>query len=438
MSPWAWSFSSGRALSLRGALVFIALGFSRSVWSEEPAVRIQDADPTGAYPVGGLVGWTLTGGDPLTPWTVEAPGVKTRMVAQGTVGQGPIRVPTNEAMWLRLRIAMGPGRSVIERGAITGPETWDPAQSAPQDFDAFWQREMKALGRIPPRATLRQESRSEGIICWEMSVPQVDGRQVRGWLASPEDDRPLPAVLICQYAGVYPLGPGAARAYAKQGWMALNISAHDLPLRESAEFYRRQEQGPLKGYPAIGSGDPRSSYFRTMFLGCVQAARVLMAQSQWNGVLLVTGTSQGGLQALATAALVQQTTATVVLLPAGCDTLAQTQGRVAGWPYWHAFELPPGVSREDVLQTSRYFDGAHFAARAHGAVLAGYGLLDTTSPPTAVLAMLNQVPGRSVGVPLPQVSHHNHVRPEAFEQERQRWELALVGGRVIPPALGVP
>ena len=169
-----------------------------------------------------------------------------------------------------------------------------------------------------------------------------------------------------------------------------------------------------------------------MFLGCVQAARLLIKRPEWNGTLLVTGTSQGGLQALATAALVPETTATMVLMPAGCDTMAGTQDRLAGWPYWHAFDLPSGTTRDQALATSRYFDGVHFAARAHGAVLVGYGLLDTTSPPTAVQAMLNQVPGKAVGIALPQVSHHNHVRPEAYERERLQWESCLMAGEILP------
>lgn len=48
---------------------------------------------------------------------------------------------------------------------------------------------------------------------------------------------------------------------AAEGWLALNINAHDLPIDESPQFYTAQNAGPLKDYPAIGNDDRETSYF---------------------------------------------------------------------------------------------------------------------------------------------------------------------------------
>ena len=101
-------------------------------------------------------------------------------------------------------------------------------------------------------------------------------------------------MLIPQWAGVYPLEKAWVTDRAAEGWLVLNILAHDLPIDEPAKFYEEQSAGPLKDYWAIGNDDRETSYFLRMYLSCYQAAEYLTQRPDWNGkTLVVTGGEPG-------------------------------------------------------------------------------------------------------------------------------------------------
>jgi cephalosporin-C deacetylase len=58
---------------------------------------------------------------------------------------------------------------------------------------------------------------------------------------------------------------------AAEGWLVLNINAHDLPMDEREPFYTDQSAGPLKEYPSIGNDDRETSYFLRMCLSALLA-----------------------------------------------------------------------------------------------------------------------------------------------------------------------
>jgi cephalosporin-C deacetylase-like acetyl esterase len=63
------------------------------------------------------------------------------------------------------------------------------------------------------------------------------------------------------------------------------------------------------------------------------------------------------------------------------------------------------------MQTALYFDPVNFASRITSPVLAGFGFIDTTSPPAGVWTTLNQIPVPTE--PLPMIeSDHNNPAPE--------------------------
>ena len=118
------------------------------------------------------------------------------------------------------------------------------------------------------------------------------------------DEGKFPALLIVQWAGVYGLDKWWATLPASEGFLVLNISAHDLPIDEQPEFYKAQSDGPLKNYTAIGKDDREKNYFLRMYLSAYRAADYLTQRPDWDGHnLVVTGTSQGGLQTIMLAGL---------------------------------------------------------------------------------------------------------------------------------------
>ena len=183
---------------------------------------------------------------------------------------------------------------------------------------------------------------------------------------------------------------------------------------------------------AIGNGDRETSYFLRMYLSCYRAAEYLAQRPDWDGrIMVVTGTSQGGQQAIVTAGMHPKITALMANVPAGCDVTGRAIGRAIGFPYWanHA----EWNKNPKIVETGRYFDPVNFASRIKCPALVSVGLIDVTCPPTAVLSAINQMQGLKEPVILPDSDHHGNRNTQAPYQARAAaWSKALVEGKAAP------
>lgn len=255
--------------------------------------------------------------------------VETRLDSPGTV---LLEVRTQED-------ATGSIGPRLLRGAVVAPERLVPVAPAPDDFDAFWASKVEELAAVPMNAALdpapattQPTDAAKPVDYFRITLDNIRGGKVRGQLAVPQTPGKHPALLIVQWAGVYPLEKPWAVDKAADGWLTLNILAHDLPIDEPKDFYKRQFDGPLRNYWAIGNDDRDASYFLRMYLSCYRAADYLASRDDWDGTLVVMGTSQGGLQALMTAGLHPKITGAIANVSAGCDYLGEEAGRKSGWP----------------------------------------------------------------------------------------------------------
>ncbi len=169
-------------------------------------------------------------------------------------------------------------------GAIASPEKINLPENRPADFDSFWESQIENLKKIPRNTKLKKESSgAREVKYYKTTMNNINGTKISGQLARPNKGKKFPALLIVQWAGVYPLQKAWAIDKAKKGWLVLNINAHDLPIDEAESFYEEQAKGPLKNYPSIGNEDKNTSYFLRMYLSCYRAAQYLTERSDWNG-----------------------------------------------------------------------------------------------------------------------------------------------------------
>lgn len=320
-----------------------------------------------------------------------------------------------------------------EAGAVVAPEKIPPSAPTPRDFEAFWQAKVKELKAVPANPVLESaQSGDENIEYWKVTLDNIRGTKVRGQLAKPKKSGKLPALLIVQWAGVYPLNRDWATSRARQRWLTLNINAHDLPIDEPAEFYQRQSQTGLQNYPAIGNEDRETSYFLRMYLSCYRAADYLASRDDWDGkTLVVMGTSQGGLQAMMTGGLHPRITALLANVPAGCDHTGPLLGRKPGWPMWYYQTRGKDAAR--VIETSKYFDVVNFAQRVKVPALVSVGLIDTTCPPPGVIAAFNRMRGPKELVVLERSDHQGRNNTQApFYARVEEWLKKLAAGERPP------
>ncbi|MCX7800297.1 MAG: acetylxylan esterase [Fimbriimonadales bacterium] len=397
---------------------------------------VQPWPASGIAPAGSKVGWTvrlaegalrqdvtlrlkLNGLEPFAAWS------------QRKLPGGAIAVETtlDRPGWLLLEAETKVGDRVVagQGGMAFSPWRLKPCTQRPKDFDDFWQAKLRELAKVPMNPRLeRADSGSEGVEYYRVQLDHFRGSKIHGQLAKPTKAGKLPALLIVQWAGVYPLQRDWVVSRAKMGFLTLNIMAHDLPFDRPKEFYDELSRGPLANYAAIGNDDRETSYFLRMYLSCYRAAEYLVRRPDWNGrTLVVTGGSQGGLQTIVTAALHPKVTAGLADVPAGCDQNGPLAGRAPGWPMWHW--QTQGKDPQKVRRTAEYFDVVHFARRVRCPMLVGVGLIDTVCPPPGVFAMVNELRGAKETVVMPSAAHVGDHGP--YWRRSEEWLRDLVRDR---------
>lgn len=380
---------------------------------------------TGIYDVGETVGWTITPG-PVTPtysykWTIRRNNAV--VLKEGkldlSAGKDTIEIGADQPEMIYVAIEAyadpatargsestrfaggnaGRNTGFYAVGAAVAPGKIGLSTPRPADFDTFWDGKLAAQAALPINAQLT--SVPSGVPGVEIGMFQLDalGSKTHGYIAKPAGEGKFPAVIQLQYAGVYALNAAAAARRASEGWLVLNVDSHDkIPSDPSGSIPR--------AYQAVGNTDRETSYFLNMYLRDSRALDYLLTRPDWDGrTIVLMGGSMGGQQSLALAGLrPDKISAVLVCVPAGADGNGNLHGRKAGYPNW------PSDS-SDVMRTSLYFDTVNFASRIKVPVMAGFGFIDTISPPAGVWTMVNQLAGPVE--PLPMIdSEHDNLTPD--------------------------
>lgn len=402
-------------------------------------VAIVPATNDGVYRAGEAAIWNVSVTDADGPvngdakYTIKSGG--RTVVREGSLeisnGTGTVTAVRTDPGSLLLEVVYEKGSGL--GGAVFSPEAIQVSAPEPADFDAFWQSKIAELEAVPMAVELEKVEVPGDIDYWKITMDNIRGTRIHGQIAKPKNSTgKLPAMLQVQYAGVYPLQQGWVTKRAKQGWLAMNIIAHDLPIDREPDFYKAQAEGALKDYPKIGNEDRDTSYFLRMYLSCYRAVDYLVQRPDWDGkVLLVTGGSQGGLQSVVASGLHPAVTAIMARVPAGCDHTGPLVDRRPGWPNW--LNNSPDKDPAKLFEACRYYDAVNFARRVKCPALIGVGLIDTTCPPAGVIAMYNQLSGPKRLVVMP-VSGHKGVNgsQKPFMQVADQWADALRTGQPLP------
>ena len=294
--------------------------------------------------------------------------------------------------------------------AAVAPTRIQPSEPRPADFDAFWSGKLKAQSAVPVNARLTPVAGAPNGV--EQSVVTLDalGSTVHGYLAKPSRPGKYPALIVYQYAGVYPLRRETSTDRAEEGWLTLNIQAHDMA--------PDQATAP-RNYTQLGNTDRETAYFLAMYLRATRALDYIRAHPDWDGrTVVLMGTSQGGQQSLVTAALNPgKVTALIVNVPAGADFNGDLYGRREGFPGWRSDD-------PRVVEAGRYFDVVNFAPNIRASSLVALGFLDTIATPVGIYAAFNQIRGPKEAVGMHE-SDHNNITPEKQDAYYRRAREAL-------------
>jgi cephalosporin-C deacetylase-like acetyl esterase len=382
---------------------------------------------SGIYRTGERVGWTVRAplGAGYTKYSYEIRENNLKLLKSGVldVASGMATLETSldhpGMIYARLSFIGAPAPATppappeldkMTVGAAVAPEQIRPALPKPADFDSFWAGKLAKLKEVPinprlePTATER-----EGVELYTVTLDSLNS-QVHGYLATPKSGGKHPALVIYQYAGVYPLQKSVVTDRAAEGWLTFDVDSHDMP--------PDQATAPAN-YARLGNDDRETSYFLNMYLRDTRALDYIQSRPDWDGrIIVVMGTSMGGQQSFATAGLNPgRVTAMIVNVPAGADFSGDLHGSKRGYPNWP-------VDDPKVVETARYFDAMNFAPTIKAKSLVALGLIDTTSPPFGVFAAFGQIEAPKEAVPM-RDSDHNNYSPQQEGDFYRRSKEAL-------------
>ena len=290
------------------------------------------------------------------------------------------------------------GKKSVSAVIGVDPLTILPARPEPADFDDFWNQQKELLKTLPMKPEIKEIKVSNPrIAAFEVTINMPDEKSpARGYLTFPKNANPqsLPLRLEVHAAGIYGISPVVH--YAASGWMCFTLLPHSMLLGQPQEYYAAQKK-ILNGYWFFGAESREKLYFFEMYRRLYRSILFLKSRPEWNGqVFAVTGTSQGGGQALVAAGLDPAITCVVACVPAMCDLGGVVAKRWGGWPHFQWSEEYKKNSMT-VLKAIDYIDAAFFARRINpdAACFLSVGFLDTTVPPSSVYSAFNVIPAKN-------------------------------------------
>ncbi len=436
-SRWRQVPEASRGSVLLTGLLLAAV-FGTSARGAQQELTFTPFHANGIYRPGEKLGWTVTrtnGAAGPTRFSYEIKKNEWEVLRSSTLdlssGTATIEAVLDEPcmVFVELRPEGSPPapggpqrRPYASLGAAVAPNRLRPSVPRPADFDEFWAAKLKAMRAIPLDPVLRPVTSDVAGV--EISAVKVTAltSHMQGYVARPRREGKFPALVTYQGAGVRALRPAAAANRAAEGWLVLDVDAHDKAPDAST--------GPPFNYHTIGNTDREQSYFLNMYLRDTRAIDYIASRPDWDGkTIVILGTSMGGQQGLVTAALnPDRITALLVNEPAGGDTNGELHGRSAAYPNWPS-------SDPKAMQAALYFDTVNFASLIQAPTLVSMGFVDTVVPPAGVWIALNQIPAPKEAIPMIE-ANHVHITPDkvgAFaRRSTEVLGLLLRGGEFKP------
>jgi cephalosporin-C deacetylase len=271
----------------------------------------------------------------------------------------------------------------------------------PEGLDAWWAKRLDlARAQAQPAAfTPHEPDLYRPFQVYDVEFSGADGDPVRAWYIKPGPGANAPAApppVVVKFIG-YGGGRGAPSEHVllpALGYAVLVMDSRGQGGRWTSGATGDQAAGPENSRVMTrGIATPEEYYYTRMFTDAARAVDVALELAGPDGKVAVSGASQGGGLALASAALHRDN---VAVCHADVPFLCDIQRAITLAPHEPYTEIPEFLAEnvalvDAALNTLRYVDCALLARRITATTLVSVGLMDILCPPSTVFAAYNEI-----------------------------------------------
>lgn len=284
----------------------------------------------------------------------------------------------------------GPGGADVAAVTIA-PFDIAPLENEPSDFDQYWNTQknlVRSLGTTPQLAIHRNNANST---TYTLSLPNLNGRKVYGYLTVPKGSGPFPAAIIFPAFGASAASTSEEALVAETGGLlTVSLSVHNTPVTQ---------QDP-NAYQPDNPSNRDEIYYRYALAGALNVINYLQTRPDFDQKNICTmGVSQGGGLAMLLAGIDNRVNLLVNSNPAMNEHQGHKYQQASGFPYYlnDALRTRNGQSAYDATSSAtKYYDAIYANRRFKGSSYTLVGLKDDVVPSATSLAGYNQLSGEKI------------------------------------------
>ncbi len=287
--------------------------------------------------------------------------------------------------------------------AVFSPQKIQPAETEPDDFDAFWASQKAIAKSFPLNPVLTFYSQTARSTTYLLQLDHLDGRKIYGYLSIPNGSGPFPGIVYFP-----PVGFNAGLVHPMDymtdelGCISVALSIHNAP----------PDQTDPVAYTPNDATNRNTIYYRYAILEGLRVLDYLFSRSDFDGQNLATfGESQGGGLSMMVAGLDNRVDLVIGSIAALSEHGAWKYGRATGFPnYVFTANFSNGDDQAYVAATqeaTKYYDAQFFARRFSGETFSAISYRDEVSPAATIFSMLNQTSGRQTILHALDLEHNN-------------------------------
>lgn len=305
------------------------------------------------------------------------------------------------------------------------PEKIVPYTKEPQDFMAFWQKQLDQLKKTPLSYSREraEEYCTDKVVCDLIKLRVDNSHSVYAYLTYPRDAKPgkHPICICPPGAGIKTIKePLRHRYYAENGFLRLEMEIHGLDPRLSDQTFKDISNAfGSKGNNYLENGlDNRDNYYmKHVYMALIRAIDFMTSLPEWDGKnVAYQGGSQGGALSMVAAGLDNRVTQCVVNHPALADMAGYSEkGRTGGYPH---FNRIPGMLTPEKIGVMAYYDVVNFARHISCPTYMTWGYNDNTCTPTTSYAVWNVLKCEKESLITP---INEHWTSDATELGHMKW-----------------